>query len=259
MNKTIEKVNDYIDNYRINDAADSLYHFFWHEYCDWYLEFSKNDINNIGSRNVLLYSLKTMLKLMHPFIPYITEEIFDKVENGNKLLLETKYPEFKGKLVFIEEYNNVELLKKIIMETRKTRTENGLDPNLRIKTYLKYGIEKEKQVMLPLLQYYNFLTKADETEIIENFDSSIKGFRGVVQKWEILLPIDNEEKLKDEIKRLSKELAKLDSIIEKNETKLGQADFVKKAPENVIAKFKTTLQDSIDKKNKIEKTISDLS
>ncbi len=259
MNKTIEKVNDYIDNYRINDAADSLYHFFWHEYCDWYLEFSKNDINNIGSRNVLLYSLKTMLKLMHPFIPYITEEIFDKVENGNKLLLETKYPEFKGKLVFIEEYNNVELLKKIIMETRKTRTENGLDPNLRIKTYLKYGIEKEKQVMLPLLQYYNFLTKADETEIIEDFDSSIKGFRGVVQKWEILLPIDNEEKLKDEIKRLSKELAKLDSIIEKNETKLGQADFVKKAPENVIAKFKTTLQDSIDKKNKIEKTISDLS
>ncbi len=259
MNKTIEKVNKLIDDYRINDAADSLYHFFWHEYCDWYLEFSKNDINNVGTRSVVLYSLKTMIKLMHPFIPYITEEIYNKVGDGKELLLQTEYPEFKAKLVFLDEYRNIELLKKIIMETRKTRTENGLDPNLRINTFLRYGIEKEKEVIEPLLPYFNFLTKAAETKIVSNFESLPKGFRGVSQNWEILLPIDNVDNLKNEINRLSKELIKLDSIIERNESKLSNEGFVSKAPESVILKFKTTLQESIEKKNKIKNTIGDLS
>jgi len=257
MNKTVAKVNDLIDSYRINDAADIIYHFFWHEYCDWYLEFSKNDSDKVQTRNVLIYSLKLMLRLMHPFIPYITEEIYSKL-GEDKMLLQTRYPEFESRLVFLNEYNDIELLKSIIMETRKTRTENGLDPNLRVNTYLKCNLDKEKTSIEPLLLYFNFLTKSEETKIVDDFES-LKGFRGVTQKWEILLPIDNADKLKDEIKRLSKELIKLDSIIERNEKKLSQEDFIKKAPENVIIKFKATLQDSIDKRNKITKTISDLS
>jgi valyl-tRNA synthetase len=198
-----------------------------------------------------------MLRLMHPFIPYITEEIYSKL-GEDKMLLQTRYPEFESRLVFLNEYNDIELLKSIIMETRKTRPENGLDPNLKVNTYLKCNLDKEKTSIEPLLLYFNFLTKSEETKIVDDFEL-LKGFRGVTQKWEILLPIDNVDKLKDEIKRLSKELAKLDSIIERNEKKLSQEDFIKKAPENVIIKFKATLQDSIDKKNKITKTISDLS
>jgi len=257
MNKTVVKVNEFIDSYRINDAADTIYHFFWHEYCDWYLEFSKNDSDNVQTRNVLLYSLKTMLRLMHPFLPFITEEIYSKVGDG-KFLLKTKYPEFEAKLVFLEEYKSVEILRSIIAETRKTRTENGLDPNLKIKIYLKYGTLKSREEINSLLPYFNFLTRATETILVDDF-KELKGYRGVIGQWEILLPIDREEDLQNEIKRLIKEVEKLDAVIVRNETKLSQEDFIKKAPENVIMKFKTTLQESIDKKNKINKTISDLS
>ena len=91
LNLTTKNINSLMDNYRINEAADVLYHFFWHEYCDWYLEFSKNDIENKETRSVLKYTLFRILQLLHPFIPYLTEEIYQMIRADEEFLLETKY------------------------------------------------------------------------------------------------------------------------------------------------------------------------
>ncbi len=258
INITAKNVNSLMDNYKLNEAADALYHFFWHEYCDWYLEFSKNDLDNRETRNVLKYTLFRSLQMFHPFIPYLTEEIFQKLGSDKKFLIETEFPNFKSELIFTSEYKNIELLKKITGETRKTRTENKIDPNSRLKTYLKTSSESEKGIISSLLKYFNFLTRSSNTEIVNDFSGLPKGYRGVHLNWEILLPFDTESDREKEIERLEKELQKTKGLIENIENRLKNRKFVEKAPADVVNGFKKTLQESIDKREKIEKTLSDL-
>lgn len=157
LNNTVERVNDLMDNFRIHEAADAVYHFFWHEYCDWYLEFSKSDSENLDTRKALKYTLFRLLQLLHPFMPYITEEIFRKIEPDESMfLLHTEFPAFSSEIAFPEEFARVELLKKVIMETRKTRTENRIDPNRKVKIYLKTESAKEKKALERNLKYFDF-------------------------------------------------------------------------------------------------------
>ncbi len=259
LNNIIEKVNDLMDNYRTNETADLIYHFFWHEYCDWYLEFAKNDIDNIDTRKVLKFTLFRLLQLLHPFMPFITEEIYQKIKIGEDFLIQTKFPSFSSKMVFIDEYKDIELLKKIIMETRKTRTENKIDPNKKIDIYLKSESEKERKIISNLLIYFDFLTKSIKTEIKDDFSNLPKGFRGICLGWEILLPFSNNGDRLEELKRLKKEFDKVKNQIKKLGENLSNKDFVTKAPESIVSDFKKNLQVFIDKKEKIQKTISDLS
>jgi len=259
LNNTIDKVNELMDNYRIYEAADHLYHFFWHEFCDWYLEFSKNDINNPNTRKVLKTTLYRLLQLLHPYIPFITEEIYQKIKINQDFLLQTKFPAFNSEMVFNKEHSEVEMLKKIIMETRKTRTENQIDPNKKINIFLKTDSEKEKKYISESLKYFNFLTKSAQTSILNDFSNSPKGFRGVVSKWEILLPFENEDNRLSELKRLKKENQKIENQINNIESKLMNKHFMEKAPDTIISNFKKNLQESIEKKEKIQKTIRDLS
>ncbi len=259
LNMTIKEINTLMDNYKINEAADLLYHFFWHEFCDWYLEFSKNDIKNLDTRKVLKYTLFRFMQLFHPFMPFITEEIYQKIGTEGEFLLNTEFPTFRSEFVFTEAYLNIELVKKIITETRKTRTENKIDPNVRLNIFLKTDSEKEKEVFLKSAKYFNFLTKSSKTEIVPDLSVLPKGFRGVLINWEILLPFENDEDRINELKRLEKEFQKTELLIKNIEAKLANENFTKRAPEEIVNGFKKTLQESIDKKIKIEKTIKDLS
>lgn len=258
LNNTIEKVNDLMDNYRTYEAADLLYHFFWHEYCDWYLEFSRNDTRNPDTRKTLKLTLRKLLQLLHPFMPYITEEIFQKLYPGGGHLLQTEFPAFSSELVFTKEFVHVELLKKIIIETRKTRMENGVHPNRRIDIFLKTDSDKEKKVVEQNMKYFDFLAKSAKTEIATDFSVLPKGFRGSCTNWEILLPLNSEKERRGELDRLEKEMKKLESKIASMEKKLADDRFVDKTPGTVVSNCKKKLQANIDKRNKIRETIEDL-
>jgi len=261
LNNTVEKVNEMMDSYRLNEASDQIYHFIWHEYCDWYLEFSKSDSDNLDTRKVLKYTLYTLLQLLHPFMPFITEEIYQKIRSATEqpFLLQTKYPQFHSHLVFIAEYTGVEALKKVINEARKTRTENQIDPNRRISIYLKSESEKERVALNRNLKYFDFLTRSTKTEIVLDFSTVSKGFRGVCLNWEILLPFDSDEDRLNELSRLKKEYDKMEKQILSLEQKLDNKGFVDKAPAEVVSNFKKNLQENMDKRDKIRKTIDDLS
>lgn len=261
LNNTVEKVNDLMDNYRVNEAADRIYHFFWGEYCDWYLEFSKNDSENPDTRKTLKFTLYRLLQLLHPFMPFISEELYQKIKlpGGKDFLLQTDFPEFDSKLVFTREFNDVEVLKKVVMETRKTRTENKIDPHQKVNIYLKTESQHEGDVLARDVKYFDFLTKSANTEIVPDFSQLAKGFRGVCLNWEILLPFENDEDRLNELARLTKEFDKLEKQIGSLEKKLSNAGFTSKAPEHVVANFKKNLQENIDKRDKIKKTINDLS
>jgi valyl-tRNA synthetase len=260
LNHTIVKVNDFMDNYRLNEAADLLYHFFWHEYCDWYLEFSKNDLHNPDTRKTLKFTLFKLLQMLHPFIPYITEELYQKIKGNNKpFLLQTDFPVFHSELVFNHEFIDVEVLKKVITLTRKTRTENKIDPNHRIRIYLKTGSKKERDALTGNMKYFDALTRSAKTEINADFSHLPKGFKGTCLNWEILLPFDNDEDRLKVLTRLKKELEKIENQVNDMEKKLSNDRFVKKTPGPVVLNLKKNLQETIDQRNKIQKNINDLS
>jgi valyl-tRNA synthetase len=197
---------------------------------------------------------------MHPFMPFISEEIYQKIKpDDNPFLLRTEFPSFSSDLVFTEEFSDVELMKKIITETRKTRTENKIDPNRKVNVFLKTESEKEKKVLENNMKYFNFLTKSARTEIVSDFSNLSRGFRGVCLNWEILLPFDSEEDRLNELVRLKKESEKLKNQLNNLEKKLSNESFIDKAPESVVTNFKKNFQENIDKRDKIQKTINDLS
>lgn len=260
LNNTIVKVNDFMDNYRVNEAADLLYHFFWHEYCDWYLEFSKNDLNNPETRKVLKFTLYKLLQMLHPFMPFITEELYQKIKgNGEQFLIQTEFPAFHSELVFNHEFIDVEVLKKVVTLTRKTRTENKIDPNHRIRIYLKTGSKKEGASLTVNMKYYDSLTRSAKTEIVTDFSHLPKGFKGTCLNWEILLPFDNDEDRLKELIRLKKKLEKIENQVNDLEKKLSNDRFLKKTPGPVVLNLKKNLQETIDQQNKIQKTIDELS
>jgi valyl-tRNA synthetase len=260
LNNTIVKVNDFMDNYRVNEAADLLYRFFWHEYCDWYLEFSKNDLYNTETRKTLKFTLYQLLQILHPFMPFITEEIYQEIKGNNKsFLLQTGFPAFHSELVFNHEFIDVEVLKKIITQTRKTRTENKINPNHRIRIYLKTGSKKECDALNRNMKYFDSLTRSTNTEIVTDFSRLPKGFKGVCLNWEILLPFDNDEDRLKELNRLKKELEKIEAQANDLEKKLSNDRFIKRTPGPMVLNLKKKLQETIDQRNKIQKNINDLS
>ena len=259
LNQTVLKLNELFDSYRIYEAADLLYHFVWDEYCDWYVEFSKNDLDHPSSRRVLKKTLLRILQLLHPFMPFISEEIYQRLGQEKPFLVQTEFPQFTPDWHFPAEFAAVELLKRVIAETRRVRTENHIDPAKRIAVYLRCDDAGERESVAAQLKYFNFLTRSSRTEMVADFTGLPKGFKGVSGSWEILLPFDSDADLQHERQRLSAELKKLDTQIDLMEGKLAHGDFVTKAPPEVVANFKKDLQDRIGRKNKLQKTITDLS
>jgi valyl-tRNA synthetase len=259
LNTTVEKVNVFFDDYHMYEAADLIYHFIWDEYCDWYLEFSKSDLDSPHTRSVLKLTLFRILQLLHPFMPFITEEIYQKIKTDKDFLLQTEFPAFNKKFVFPETFAAIEVLKKVVAETRKTRTENRIEPNKKIPIYLKCDSAEEKKQLLKHLQYFDFLSRSLQTEIVADLSVLAKGFRGVSQNWEILLPFADDDDRLRELQRLNGEHDKLGKLIGQMESKLNSGGFVDKAPAEVILNFKKNLQEYIEKKAKIGKTIADLS
>jgi valyl-tRNA synthetase len=192
-------------------------------------------------------------------MPFITEELYQKMDNNKGFLLQSPFPTFNNRLVFIEAFNRIELLKGIVSETRKTRTENRIDPGKSIPVLLKTSSEKEKQIIPEYLKYFNRLTKSSRTEIVDDFSPVLKGFRAVTGRWEILLPFEKEADRQKELGRLKGEYEELVKRIEDFESKLAEPSFLGKAPDKVIQDIKLRLQESIEKKYRLQKTIGDLS
>jgi len=258
LNATTEKINELFDNYKLYEAADLLYHFIWDEFCDWYVEFSKNDLENRATRCVLKISLIRILKLLHPFMPFITEEIYSRFKADQRVLVETDFPAFSADFVFSRDFKKIEFLKQLIAETRKTRTENQIDPGKRVEIFLKFSNTEEEAILSENLRYFNFLCRSKQTTIVNSFESLKKGFRGVFASCEILLPIEDSTELEREIKRLSSEAQKLQAQIASIQQKLSNAEFVQKAPPEIITNFRRNLQLAIEKEEKIRLTLYDL-
>ncbi len=239
LNGLVREVNENIDKFELGIAANKIYDFIWDTYCDWYIELTKPRLNGgdeaakIGAQKVLLYVLTEILKLLHPFMPFITEEIWQALPHEGEALMIESYPEFTEKLSFPTDEQNFETIMTAIKAVRSRRAEMNVPPSK--KPHLIIATDKA-DVFASGEVYLSKLAYAGSVEICAAAPANVDGMVSVVtDEARMFMPMAELVDLDKERARIEKELAKARKELEGQEKKLSNEAFLAKAPEKIVA------------------------
>jgi valyl-tRNA synthetase len=258
IQETTAEVARAVANYRLDMASQALYEFIWNEYCDWYLELSKSvlwDDNasreaKRGTRQTLIRVLEIWLRLLHPMMPFITEEIWQSVgplagKSGPTIMLQP-YPEPNEHDVDLRANENIEWLKLVIEGVRNIRGEMNIPPGKELSVLLRKGDENDRSRLAKNSQYLRKLAKIKNIEWLANDDDVPLAATALAGELEILVPMAGLIDKDIEIARLTREISKLEVDLTRLQGKLGNTAFIDKAPAAVVAteqdKMQTQLQ-----------------
>ncbi len=255
LNETIKEATENLDKYEIGLAAGKIYDFIWDEYCDWYIEMVKSrlygeeGLSKKTAQIVLLYVLKDILKLLHPFMPYITEEIWQHLPDNEEPLILSSWPRYRDELNFQESERAIELIKSGIKGIRNARAEMNIIPSKKSKQIFVTRDEEIKDILNKGKRYFLNLASAEEIELRESKDGiGEDNISVVLDRCEVYLPLKDLIDFEKEIERLEKEKEKLEGEIKRAAGKLANEGFVKKAPEKLVLEEK-------EKKKKYEEML----
>lgn len=241
LNNVAKEVNENLERFELGIALSKIYDFIWNSYCDWYIELCKARLQSEGetaqnARQVLIYVLDKILKLLHPFMPFITEEIWQTIPHdtdGKTVMLE-KYPEYAPSLDFPSEAEEMMKVMEAITAIRTQRNEMNVPPSKKAKLFIATAIP---ETFSNGEQFFKKLASASEVEISDSFD--IDGAVTVVTSdAKIYIPMEELVDKEAELKRLNKELKQVEKMLAQDEGKLNNPGFMSKAPEKVIEKIK---------------------
>ncbi|MDO4830171.1 MAG: valine--tRNA ligase [Clostridia bacterium] len=239
FNTVAKEVNENLEKFELGIAVQKVYEFIWDCYCDWYIELVKARLSNEGedaqnARQVLLYVLDRILRLLHPFMPYITEEIWQTIPHDGETVMLAKYPEYNPNLDYPEAAKEMERIMDAIRAIRNRRNEMNVPPSRKAKVYVATKFPK---TFTDGTQFIQKLASASEVEVADSF--SIDGAVTIVTAdAKIYIPMDELVDKKAELTRLNKELEQVKKRLAQSEGKLNNQGFVSKAPEAVIEKVK---------------------
>jgi valyl-tRNA synthetase len=257
----IKELNDSLENYRFYEAADKIYHFIWHEFCDWYIELVKPSLRegNRSSETVLVETLDQILRLLHPFMPFITEEIWQHLPSSGKSLAVASFPQVKEDLKDEQAEQEMKILQEAIIGIRTIRAENKIPPKQDIELWAKVADEEQKRIIQKNQACIKVLANIRKVEIYDSFPQGKKLLKGIAGSWEIVIPIEEGLfKLEQEKQRLDKELARILSEMEKTEKRLQDRNFLSRAPKDFIQETEQRLKELKEKKSKLEESVAHL-
>jgi len=264
LQDTITRVEKAFKHYRFDLLAQALYEFTWNEYCDWYLELSKCILNDNhskpaeqrGTRVTLLEVLESLLRLIHPIMPFITEEIWQKIsrflgKSGKTIMLEP-YPKFESNQYNTDIEAEVAWLKDIIIAIRTIRSEMGISPAKSIPVIFNKGNRKDKKRSEHCEHYIKTLAKISDIRWADANERLTSTATDVVDQLEIHIPLAGLINKNAELARLQKEMTKLEKEQEKSAKKLDNPNYVNKAPTEVVAKERDKLQQTVEVLEKLK-------
>ena len=238
FNTLAGEVRENLDKYELGIAAQKIYDFIWDTYCDWYIELAKARLNGSdaeareGAERVLLYVLTGILKLLHPFMPYITEEIYQAIPHECEALIIAPYPKYDEALSFPAEEQSFELVMDAIRAIRSRRADMNVPPSRKAKVI---AATAEKDTFVSGAPYIQRLASASEVEIVDAGYEAAPGMVTVTtHSARLLMPMAELVDLEAERARLTKELEKARKQLEAQEKKLANESFVSLAPEAVV-------------------------
>ncbi len=264
LQKTVKIVREKLDEFEFDQAAMQIYHFFWDKFCDWYLEVSKIYLKDpkykISTQKILLEVLKSSLKLLHPFIPFITEEIWQYLpERETEHIIIAKYPVFEERFVDENAEKLVQILQELIIGIRSVKAEY----NLTSKTDLNVIFRSSDNGILNFIndqkKPIKFLAKVSDIELSNNYQKKKGEVSVVLSEGEIFINLAGLIDIEKEIKRLKKEKEKIEKKLLQIERKLKNREFLEKAPKEVVEKEKFNYKEFKERLNKIIHYLSELS
>lgn len=255
LERTIETVHHHFTTFRFDLIAHALYEFVWHEFCDWYLELSKPVLYNPeelpakkrGTQRTLIHVLEVTLRLLHPLMPFITEEIWQKASKYcgrtvESIMLES-YPQVHAENIKPEIEAEIEWLKQVIQKVRTIRSEMNVAPSKQITIILQSEVEADQLRQAKYDHLLKNLARIESLEWLTTNDLPASA-TAIVDQLQIHIPLAGLIDVTEEIARLNKEIGKLDKEVSRAQGKLSNEKFVAKAPAEVIDKEKAKLAEA---------------
>lgn len=238
LQEVIERSNENLGKFRFHETSNELYHFFWHELCDWYIELIKARITAEGDEavrtaRVAVYVLDVSLRLLHPFMPFITEELWQRLPHRGESIMLSEFPRPITEWIEAEAIKEMEQLQELIREIRTARAENNIDPRKKIPVRIR--CETDAGTFLESQRHHlETLARLDGIEFVEHFEPRGVSVQGVTPLAEFSLLLDDVIDLEQELNRLNKQVLKLKEDVSRLERKLQNASFIEKAPPEVV-------------------------
>ena len=256
FNTLAKEVNDNLDKFELGVAVSKLYDFIWDIYCDWYIELTKPRIQEGGetkatAQSVLVWVMKGMLKLLHPFMPYITEEIWQVLTDQSSPIMISDYPVYNEKYSYKQEEDDFSKIIDAIKAVRNRRTEMNVPPSVKAKIYIE---TKDIELFNKCSIFFERLASATEIEVSEKYDIA-ESVTAVTDSARLFIPLTDLIDKEKETARLNKEIAKVQKDIDFLSGKLNNQGFISKAPEKLIEAEREKLLRAEEKMEKLKQSM----
>lgn len=235
MNKCIQKVRNHMEKYEFNVVGAEIYSFVWDDFCDWYIELSKINMNNT-TKSVLITVLTNILKMLHPFMPYVTDEIYDKLPvKDNETIMLSSYPQYNEKQIY-KEFKEMENIIELIKNIRKIKLENNIGKD--------YYLVHNNKVIIENINIFEKILKL-ENKIIEKNNFNMVNLTNISINFNndiVNIYFDNSSNLEQEKENLIKEKERLENSILRREKLLSNENYVNRAPESIVNQERENLE-----------------
>jgi len=247
-----------MDEYRFNDAANLCYQFVWHEFCDWYLEMAKpglygeDEALKRSSRFVLQEALTAVLRLLHPFMPFATEEIWQRLPASRESIMVSKFPQVSDFVHDPQALKEMDLVIGIITGVRNIRGEMNIGPAKRVNVLIEIPDEGEAKIIRQNMIHIQNLAKVESVSVQSKVSKPEASATALFGQNQVHVLLKGLLDFSEERKRLRKEIKKIEKDMESSEKKLSKKDFVEKAPPEIVAQVRTkaeTMRLKLDKLN----------
>ena len=264
LQEAVKDISAHMEDGDFGLAATKIYDFAWSEFCDWYIELSKSRLLGEDGESketvkaVLLYVLENLLKLLHPFMPFLTEQVYKYLPDSEGFLMLQKWPEYRGEFVFSAEETRMQGIMEIIRTIRNLRSEMNVAPSKRTRLMLLPG-DGWQETLAGGDGYFRRLAGASEVDLLaDRSQVTEKTVSAVTMAGELFIPLGDLVDFDKEIARLSKELENIGKEMNRSRGMLNNAGFIAKAPAQLVQQEKDKLEAAAAKAEALEKRIAEL-
>jgi len=252
LDETVTEVTEALDSYRLDEAANAVYRFFWHAYCDWTLELSKPTLRSEGedavrTRQVLLHVLDEALRLLHPFMPFLTEEIWTRLpltDRATEHIMVASWPTADERRRDEGATRSLDQVIQVITAVRNVRGENRISPKIGLTVHVSTPDDTTTALIEGASDYLAHVAGVSTLEVVVNAGRPPKSAVAVAGDCRVFVPLEGLVDIDEELARLDKAMAKLDKEIGKLQGKLSNERFIANAPPEVVAKDQARLDDA---------------
>lgn len=258
LNGVARDVDSALAEFRFHEVADQLYHFFWHDFCDWYIEFSKPFVTDreLGSRAVavrrrIVWLLERSLRLLHPIMPFITEELWQRLPHEGDSICQSDFVTFESNAIDEKAERDIDLVIELITKIRNIRSTFNLSPTIPLRVRIVPTSETARETIVAMQSHIRRLARMEEVELVPALGPVSQAARAVTAAGELAVPLEGLIDFDKERERLNRELAKMENELTGLEKRLANPDFVSRAAAEVVSTSRARSLELTDQINRL--------